>query len=198
VVEHDEPERWRDLLARRFRYGTSAGPLARRHPHSMPPFVLHPWSGVAVVAVLARRPLLAGVAFAGSVASLHRTLRSAGVEPHGVVRGCATAVQQTWLGLGRLAAQFAGPALVAAVLVPGRRWRRLAAASLLLGPPLTTWAKRRPDLDPLRFTAAHIADDMAYGSGVIAGAHRAHTTVPFRPVISRRMLRVDSAAPRTG
>ena len=31
-VGHHEPASWPGLLARRFRYGTSAAPLARRHP----------------------------------------------------------------------------------------------------------------------------------------------------------------------
>ena len=35
AVRHVEPESWTAELARRFRYGTSAGPLARRHPGAL-------------------------------------------------------------------------------------------------------------------------------------------------------------------
>ena len=45
-VAHDEPVSWAGLLERRFRYGTSAAPLARRHPANMAPLVLHPWPAV--------------------------------------------------------------------------------------------------------------------------------------------------------
>ena len=48
VVEHAEPRTWPALLARRFRYGTSAAPLARRHPGAMAPLVLHKWAGRAL------------------------------------------------------------------------------------------------------------------------------------------------------
>jgi hypothetical protein len=68
------------------------------------------------------------------------------------------------------------------------------AASLLLGPPLTSWLARRPALDPFRFAAAQLADDVAYGAGVWAGALRARTTVPLRPVIAWHPLRGDLAA----
>jgi hypothetical protein len=202
AVEHHEPDSWPQLLTRRFRYGTSAGPLALRHPTCMPPFVVHPWSVVIIAGLLARRPAVAGAAFAMSVSSLTRTLRRAGVRPDGAVRGAATAAHQTWLGLGRVLTQFAAPALLAVIAVRGRSsgaklaGRRAAAASLLLGPPLTTWAARRPALDPVRFTVAHIADDIAYGLGVWTGSLRSCTTVPLRPVISGRMLRVDTSVGR--
>ena len=42
-VAHHEPRGWAALLTRRFRYGTSAAPLAARHPGQVPPLVLHPW-----------------------------------------------------------------------------------------------------------------------------------------------------------
>jgi mycofactocin system glycosyltransferase len=192
TVAHTDPDTWSDLLARRFRYGTSAGPLAVRHPASMAPFVVHPWSALTVAAALARRPLVAAAAFAGSALSLIRTLRRSGVRRDGIVRGCAVAAQQTWLGLGRVTTQFAAPALVAALVAPGRRGRRIAAASLLLGPPLVAWRNRKPDLGLTRFVAAHVADDIAYGAGVWVGAARAHTTVPFRPTVTTRMVRVTA------
>jgi hypothetical protein len=72
-----------------------------------------------------------------------------------------------------------------------RLGRRAAAASLLLGPALTAYAERTPDLDPARFTLARIADDICYGAGVWAGCLRERTVVPVRPAISQRPLRVS-------
>jgi hypothetical protein len=156
----------------------------------MAPLVVHPWSLLTVIGLLARRPLVASAAFAGSVHALSRTLRRAHVRRAGVVRGCATAVRQTWLGLGRMCTQLAAPALVAAIALPGKPGRRAAAMSLLLAPPLTTWFVGTPDLGPARFVAGHIADDLAYGAGVWAGSIRARTSIPFRPTVSTRMVRV--------
>jgi mycofactocin system glycosyltransferase len=190
TVRHAEPDGWPALLARRFRYGTSAGPLGRRHPNSMAPLVVHPWSLLTVIGLLARRPRLAATAFVGSVLALSHTLRRAQVRREAVVRGCATAVRQTWVGLGRTCTQLAAPALIGAIVLPGKAGRRAAAMSLLIAPPLTTWFARKPDLDPARFVAGHIADDLAYGAGVWAGSIRARTSIALRPTVSTRMVRV--------
>ncbi|MDT7804844.1 MAG: mycofactocin glycosyltransferase [Actinomycetota bacterium] len=198
AVDHHEPETWRALLGRRARYGTSAAPLALRHPKALAPLALHPWPALTVGPLLARRPVLAALAFGGSVGSMRKLLHAHDVPDAGVVRAMATAVQQTWLGCGRYGTQFAAP-LLAALLVPGgrRRWgRRAAVASLLLGPPLTAWAGRRPELDPVRYTAAAIADDIAYGTGVWAGCLAHRTTVPVRPALVRRPLKIDPKGKR--
>jgi hypothetical protein len=196
-VHHHEPATWAGLLGRRFRYGTSAGPLAVRHPTSTAPLVLHPWPTLTVAGLLARNPVLAGLGFAASVLAMRRTLRRAAIPPTGVVPAMATGVHQTWLGVGRYGTQFAAPALAAALAAPGgrtplRRWgRRAAIASLLLGPPLTAWVKRRPPLDPVRYVAGSLADDLAYGAGVWAGAIRARTVIPLLPRVAWRPFRIS-------
>ena len=188
-VGHREPATWRELLARRFRYGTSAAPLARRHPGDLAPLVLHPWPALAVAGALARRPTVAGIGFAASVLGMTRALRRADVPTTGVVAAMARATQQTWLGIGRYATQFAAPALLAGL---GSRRTRVAAAALLLGPPLAAWADDRRALDPVRFTVGNVADEIAYGAGVWTGCVRARTTEPLRPVVRRRPLRIDA------
>lgn len=156
-VRHREPAGWPALLRRRFRYGTSAAALARRHPNAVPPLVLP--SPRALRGLLdGRLPARLAVSWGLSVA-LH-----------------------TWLGLGRYGAQFALPALVPLALYGGRT-RRLIVGSLLIGPGLHTWLTRRPALDPVRFTLGHLADDAAYGLGVLTGCARERTTIPLRPTI---------------
>jgi mycofactocin glycosyltransferase len=202
-VGHHEPGNWPGLLARRFRYGTSAGPLGRRHPAAVAPLVLHPWPALTVAGLLAGSPAVAGLGFTGSVLAMRATLRRARLPARGVLPAMLTATRQTWLGTGRYATQFAAPLIAGAVIAPGpgrpaeRWWRRAAAASLLLGPPLTSWFARRPALDPARFGAAQLADDVAYGAGVWAGAVRARTTIPVRPVIAWRPLRGLTPAGRS-
>ncbi|MBA9005362.1 mycofactocin biosynthesis glycosyltransferase MftF [Thermomonospora cellulosilytica] len=189
-IGHHEPPTWGGLLSRRFRYGTSAAPLAVRHPTSVSPLALHPWPALTVAALLARRPLAAAAAFGMANLTMYRRLRKAGIPTRGVPRAMAEATYRTWLGTGRYATQFAGPALLALLAAGGRnRWpRRVATASLLLGPPLATWSERRPALDPVRFTLGVLADDMAYGAGVWAGCLRHRTAVPVRPMIVRRTV----------
>lgn len=194
-VRHHEPGTWPGLLTRRFRYGTSAAPLALRHPDRVPPLVLHPWPALTVAGLLSRSPAAAGLSLAASVLAMRRTLRQAGLPARGALPAMLSATRQTWLGIGRYSCQFGAPLLAAALVVPGgtsraRRWgRRAAAASLLLGPPLTAWSARRPALGPVRYVLGHLADDMAYGAGVWAGAAQARTAIPVRPVIASRALR---------
>jgi len=195
-VAHESPAGWTGLLARRFRYGSSAGPLARRHPASMAPLVLQPWPAAAAAALLARRPSLALAAGVGGWLELTALVRRAGIPADGAPGATVTAIRQTWLGIGRYATQFAAPALAALLCAPGgateaRRWgRRAAVASLLLGPALTGYAQRKPNLGPVPFVLAHIADDVCYGTGVWAGCLRERTLVPVMPVVSWRPLRV--------
>jgi mycofactocin system glycosyltransferase len=202
-VRHQEPDSWRSLLSRRFRYGTSAAPLAVRHPDAMAPLALSPWPALTVAGLLARQPVIAGAGFVTSVLAMRRTLHRARVPTDRLAPAMLDATRQTWLGIGRYATQFTAPLLAALLLTPAgngraRRWgRRAAAASLLLGPPLTTWRKRRPDLDPTRFVLGHIADDLAYGAGVWTGSVREHTIVAIRPVIAWRPLRIDTTHPPT-
>ena len=199
-VHHHEPGSWPALLARRFRYGTSAAPLAQRHPGQVPPLVLHPWPALTVAGLLAGSPAVAGLSFTASVLAMRTTLHRAGLPTRGLLPAMVTASHQTWLGVGRYACQFGAPVLAAALVAPGgagrrqRSARRAAAASLLLGPPLTAWAAHRRPLDPVRYVLGHLADDAAYGAGVWAGALRARSYAPVRPVIAWHLLRGDVAS----
>lgn len=203
-VAHHEPATWAELLARRYRYGTSAGPLARRHSGDVIHLALQPWPTLTVAALLARRPVLAAAAFGGALVTTGYRLRRADVPRAGLTRATAAAARQTWLGLGRYGTQFAAPLLAAGIAAPprggsggrppgpARLWaRRAAMASLLLGPPLTAWAEGARTLDPATFTLGRIADDIAYGLGVWSGCVTARTLAPLRPVIAWRPLEID-------
>ena len=201
-VGHEEPTAWTALLSRRFRYGTSAAPLALRHPRSVPPLVLQPRFAVTVFALLGGRPLVAVASWAASVLAMRHTLRKSEVPAAGTERAMLSAVWHTWLGLGRYGVQYASPVLLAVLAAPGGRTstvrirRRLAAASLLLGPALAAWATRRPRPNPIRFVLRQLADDVAYGSGVWAGCLRHRTVVALTPVVAGAALRVDGPSDR--
>jgi GT2 family glycosyltransferase len=204
-VAHTEPATWPQVLRRRFRYGTSAAPLARRHPGAGGPLALYPWPAATVLGALSGRPLPALLGFLGSVRSVDRKLRTWQAPRRGVVAAMWRSSVQTWLGVGRYATQFASPVLVA-IIVRGRCRSRLAAASLLLGPPVAAWRAGRagragradradrsgqPSLSLPCFAAGQVADDIAYGLGVWAGCARERTLAPVRPAIARSPVRKE-------
>jgi mycofactocin system glycosyltransferase len=187
-VGHHEPATWPALLVRRLRYGTSAAPLALRHPGNIPPLVVDPWLATTVAALLGRRPATACASFALAVLSTRRVLRAHDLPTAQAWRANAGAAVKTWLGAGRYATRYAAPLLLAGLLGGRRaRWgRRAAAVSLLVGPGLAGWARHPNTLDPLRYVSAAVADDIAYGAGVWAGCLKHRTVAPLRPVLVRR------------
>ena len=62
--------------------------------------------------------------------------------------------------------------------VPGLR--RSLAAGLALS-VIADWLARRPRLDPVRFGALRVADDLSYAAGVWLGCIRARTASPLVP-----------------
>ena len=66
----------RDLLVRRFHYGTSAAPLAERHPGRLAPFVLTPVPTAILVLLAARRPKTAALVLGVQTALLAHRLRA--------------------------------------------------------------------------------------------------------------------------
>ncbi|WP_053226738.1 glycosyltransferase [Solirubrobacter soli] len=173
VVEHPHRATLRAWLRQRAAYGSSAGPLARRHPGKMRHVVvgrdaLLPWA-----LALAGRPRLALLA----------------ALPHDVLRRSSPAA----LALearARTARQIADAAwrAHAPALATTGRGRRFLAGALLAG-SATDYATRRPALDPARFTALRVADDLAYTAGVWAGCLRARTLAPLIPEVRRRGTR---------
>ncbi|MFF4354971.1 mycofactocin biosynthesis glycosyltransferase MftF [Streptomyces sp. NPDC001530] len=178
VVRHDPRPTWRAWARQRFDYGTSAAPLAIRHGKAVAPVKVSVWSAVSWAALAAGRPVT-GLGVAAVTASLlPRKLAPAGVPASvslelalrghaGAGRLLADAVTRSWW-----------PAAVP-VLAARRRGRWLLAAAY--GSYVREWYVRRPPVDPGRWVALRVADDMAYGAGVWWGALRHRTTAPLRP-----------------
>jgi mycofactocin system glycosyltransferase len=186
VVGHDEPQRLWPWLVRRFRYGSSAGPLARRHPERLGPVAIHPRSaavlGAAAVAVSSRRVTssVAGVPIALHVIAVSRSLSRHSVRPRTGAILALCGLGESAAALGRAATMLAPAPLAAALVHP--RTRRTALA-LLLAAPVRDYVRLRPSLDPLRFAALSVADDVSYGAGVWAGSLRSRTHRALRPRI---------------
>lgn len=185
-VRHEEPRRWRAFVARRYRYGTSAGPLARRHGDRVAPAVLGSWPTVSAAFALVRRPAPAAAATAYGAWRLWRRLRP-GVPGPLIAQMSVRSVMDTLLGLSSATARIAFPLALASAFVPGRR-RALRGATVAVwisAPALRAWLRDRPAIDPLRWTTIYLLDDLCYGVGVWRGSVSARTTAPLTPRTTR-------------
>jgi mycofactocin system glycosyltransferase len=198
TVGHQGPANLKEFLIRRAFYGTTAGPLSRRHGEALAPVHLSGWSLLVWSLLLARRPVLALTALSVSIVVLARRLRGLVRDPVGVAtqiagRGTARAALPALASLTRAWA----PAFVLGLAF--RRTRRAAALALVV-PALHEWAAERQvsDRDPVRAVAAHVADDVAYGSGVWIGCAREKTLVPLIPRIAWRARVWSTPALREG
>lgn len=179
VVRHPVRPGWPAWLAQRFRYGTSAAPLARRHGTAVAPAVMSPWTAASWVLAAAGHPALASAAAGCSVAALTGVLplaeavRLAGIAHLRGGSALARAVRRTW-----------APAAVA-VAVASRR-SRPALAAVAVAPGLLDWFNRRPRLDPARFVTLRLADDLAFAAGVWAGCVRQRSARALLPDVAVR------------
>ena len=184
VVAHDGATTIGSFLGRRYSYGTSAGPLARRHGEAMAPVQTSGWSLAVWVLGLLRRPGLAMAAQAASILLLAQRLRGLVRDPVAVATkiaggGTARAAVPVLGGVARVWS----PLLVTGLMF--RRTRRLAALALLV-PALRDRNEQPGRLDPARYVALHVADDVAYGAGVWAGCVKERTAVALIPRVAWR------------
>jgi mycofactocin system glycosyltransferase len=191
AVRHPPRRTWSALMRQRFRYGTSAAGLDARHPGAVAPLVTSRWTAAVCGLGIAGHPLLALGTASVSAALLARKLP--------VDDAASTAVRLVARGhLGgarRLAAAAVRPWWPVTVLAAcsSRRARRLLP--LLVVPPLFEWRERRPDLGAVRWIAARLADDVAYGTGVWVGALRSRSLGALLPTVTEWPGRIDRSRP---
>ena len=184
TVAHDGPTTLGSWLGRRAFYGTTAGPLARRHPRSLAPLHTSAWTASVWALAAARRPLPAAGVLAASLLVLARRLD--GLVDHPVTvagriagGGTAKSALPALSGLARAWSPALRPRPLLAQDPPRRRAGPARSGRRGLD-------RRTPTLDPVRFGALHVADDLAYGSGVWLGCLRARTLAPLLPRIELR------------
>ncbi len=196
VVSHRNRPSWAALARQRFGYGTSAEPLAQRHPRALAPMEMTPWglAAWAAPALGGRRGILPAAAItAVAIGRLHRRLASGDGTPPAEVarivlggqfasgRQVAVAVRRAWLPLLGIAAAWA--------------WGRRLAIAALVAEPLASWITRRPAIGPLRWTAATLLSDAAYCAGVWRGALAERSTTALRPRLTGDRAPVPGTAP---
>jgi len=169
-------------LRQRFDYGTSAAALAQRHGAAVAPLAVSPWSALAWGLAGLGAPLTGTAVAAGTTALLAPRLEG---------------IEHPWAEAARLAGRghlYAGLSVAGAVRRP---WWPIAAAAALVSrracagvvaavaiPAWLDWRRLRPQLDPVRWTALRLADDLAYGAGVWRGCLRARSVAALKPDLS--------------
>jgi mycofactocin system glycosyltransferase len=186
TVRHDHRVRVGPWLARKAFYGTSAAPLAARHPGAVAPLVATPWTAVWSLALLAQRrwsaPLAAatlGLAVVGTARRLegseHPVRESLGLAAQG-------AVAATWQTASGLTRHYWPLAAVWAVRSRAGRRALLVAA---VGEGLADRRRVRSTQPAMAYVVAHRLDDLAYGAGLWWGVLRARSPRALLPVLRR-------------
>ncbi|MBL7499809.1 glycosyltransferase [Frankia sp. CN7] len=205
VVHHEPRASLRGWARQRFAYGSSAGPLAARHPGPLRPAGQAAVAAVAALAVAAAprgpaRPVVTGAVAAAtagrSAVDAVRLARRLGAAPDPsrlawllvlagrryALEAAADNVRRGWWPL--LAA--AGP--------PGRR----VFAAAVVVPAARDWWAGRPDVGLAPYVLLRMADDAAYSAGVWWGCLRARTARPLAPARARRPPTEARAPARPG
>lgn len=160
-------------------YGTSAAPLATRHPGSLAPVRVSGWSAATWFAIAAGWPIVGGIIAAVTTAMLSRKLRNipdgkrealrlAGLGHLFAGRSLASALTRAWWPLATIAA------------LVSRRARR-AVLIAAIAPATIDWIRLRPQIDPLRYIGLRLLDDMSYGIGLAHGAVQARSIQTYIP-----------------
>jgi mycofactocin glycosyltransferase len=190
TVTHHADRNWLEWATRRAFYGSTAGPLARRHPGDIAAVRLPGWLALAGSLLLVRRPVAAAGCVLGAGALLARRLRGVVDDPTGVATLLvARALTRGTAPIVTSAVRAWSPALVAALW--SRRLRRAGLVAFAAA-AFADWRLRRPRLDPARYLAAHAADDLSYGLGLWWGCWRSRT---LRPLLAQVTIGWHRAPP---
>jgi mycofactocin system glycosyltransferase len=163
-VGHDPRPSWRAWARQRITYGSSAAPLARRHPGALAPIRMSGWSvGTWALAAL-ERPVAGAAVGLGSAAALIRKLPH--VPPAAAFRLAARGNLQAGDQIATAVRRVWWPFLAIAALRSRTARRILLAAA---------FAARHP---------VRVVDDVAYSIGVWRGMLAERTLAPLAPEIS--------------
>lgn len=180
IAHHRTRSSLRGWTAQRFRYGTSAAPLAARHRGALAPVRISGWSVATWLPVAIGVPVVgATVGLATSLALVRKlrtvpaieALRLAGMGNLYAGRLLCATLTRAWWPLALLAA-----------FVSRRARRTLMIAAF--GPALIDFVRDHPTIDPVRYLGLRVLDDAAYGTGVWAGAIRHRSAAALIPIFT--------------
>lgn len=180
TVRHRTRAGWAAWLTQRFRYGTSAAPLAIRHPGALAPVRTSGWSVAVWGTATLVHPVVGASLGIGTTLALVRKLRDVPAAESIRLAGLGNLYAGQLLASTMLRAWW--PISLAAAVMSARARRAVIAAVVCTA--VTDIRRHRNTLDPARAVALGIADDLAYGAGVWAGMWRERTVAPITPELS--------------
>ncbi len=191
-VLHAEPSRLHQMLRRRFAYGTSAGPLAKRHPQEIAPLLVDPLPALAIALLLAGFPSLAAGIQSQHLLCSARRLRTLALP----VPLTARLIAQNAFALPTLAIarHLASCWLPVSLSIAPPRGRRIILAAIVADALLERRA-RAASIDPARWTGLMLADELAYGAGVWWGSLKARALRALAPVLPRVAIGAERSHP---
>ena len=180
VVTHQPRPSWKAWAVQRVSYGSSAAPLARRHPSSVAPAHVSGWSLLIWTMIASSHPLAAAVIAGANAIGLRRKLPDLSTETTLlVVNGhrfaglqLANAIRRVWLPVALVGCLFS------------RRARLITATAFA-----ATLLDRRGtppagSIDPCSYLAIRVADDACYCAGVWTGAVTERSIAALVPRVS--------------
>ena len=174
LVTHEPPRRARDIANRRYAYARSESFLWGRHPvtrsgirMSVPRVI----GALSLMAALRRRSKrLAVVAVAALLAPTARRVAQDGVGVVSRFREPGFALGRVTSTLTNLSRYHATTLLIGELAL--RRSIPVVAPACIVGSAVCDYATLRPPLGAATYVPLHVLEDLAYSSGVTAGALR--------------------------
>lgn len=182
VVRHTARTTLRDFIAQRISYGESAAPLATKHGDALAPVRLSPLMlGAWLIALFS--PVLGAVIFIIDAVRLTRSLAQTREERKAFARLAGRNLAHSSQLIARAITRVWWPIVVVLAIFSKRVRTVLGLAALV--PAAVEWSKKKPALDPARFTALRLLDDASYGIGVWRNAIRTRQPKPLSIALGR-------------
>jgi mycofactocin glycosyltransferase len=183
VVAHRARATWRGWWSQRVRYGQSSSELATRHGTRLAPFRADAWTLLAWTTALLGKPMI-GVRIMGAARTQLRERMVATTDNADEVAGELVGRGMVRAGplMARAVVRTFGVAVVLCALHP--KLRRRALLLFIVGTAYR-WRSARLRLADIPLG---VADDVAYGTGVMSGAVRSRSLGALKPHITTSTL----------
>ena len=183
AVSHRARDSWRGWWTQRLHYGQSSSELAKRHGSRLAPFRADTWTLLTWTSALIGKPMI-GLRIMGAARSQLRERFLATTDNADTVAGELVGRGMVRAGplMARAAVRTFGIVILVSALHP--KLRRRALTLFIVGTAYRWRSTRLRAVDiPLG-----VADDVAYGAGVMSGALRSRSLGALRPNITKSTL----------
>jgi mycofactocin system glycosyltransferase len=183
VVHHRTRSSWRAWWRQRASYGASTAALAKRHGARLAPLRVDTWTLVAWTSVLIGQPAFGARIVRGARNHARDHFFVAEDDPqHSANEVVVRNMVRAGGPLSRAVVRTFGVGVLLAALHPKLRSRALLLFAI---GSMWRWRGRRVHLRDLPLG---VADDLAYGAGVLEGAWREKTVIALTPDVTKSAL----------